>query len=130
VDFPYLPIAVCGAHLSGQPLNGELLVLGARLRLATRTAPEYRLYALPSGRRPGLVRSPGQGAAIEIELWDVPVAAVGAFLAGIAPPLGLGTVSLADGSTATGFLCETHAVADADDITAFGSWRAWKAASR
>jgi allophanate hydrolase len=125
--FPYVPIAVVGAHLSGQPLNGELLALRARLRQATRTAPEYRLYALPDGKRPGLVRMPGAGSAIEIEIWDVPAAAVGALLSGIRPPLGLGTISLADGSEATGFLCESHAVEGARDITAFGGWRAWRA---
>ena len=57
--FPYIPLAVVGAHLTGQPLNGQLTAIGARLRRATRTAPEYRLYALPDGKRPGLVRRPG-----------------------------------------------------------------------
>jgi allophanate hydrolase len=125
--FPYLPLAVVGAHLSGQPMNGELVALGARLRRATRTACEYRLYALPDGKRPGLVRSPGNGAAIEVEIWDVPSARLGAFLAGIAPPLSLGPLALEDGSTVTGFLCEAHAVEEARDITAFGGWRAWRA---
>jgi allophanate hydrolase len=127
VHFPYLPLAVVGAHLAGQPLNGELVALGARLRQATRTAPEYRLYALPDGKRPGLVRSPGDGARIEVEVWDVPSAKLGAFLAGIAPPLGLGTLALDDGSAVTGFLCEGYAVEPAQDITAFGGWRAWRA---
>jgi allophanate hydrolase len=125
VHYPYLPIAVVGAHLLGQPLNGELLGLGARLRRTARTAPEYRLYALADGRRPGLVREPRAGAPIEVEIWDVPVAAVGAFLATIAPPLSLGTIALEDGGTATGFLCEAYAVEGARDITEFGGWRAW-----
>jgi allophanate hydrolase len=124
--FPYLPIAVVGAHLTGEPLNGELLALGARLRRAARTAADYRLYALPDGRRPGLVRVPGGGAPIEVEIWDLPTGNVGALLAGIAPPLGLGTLLLEDGGTATGFLCEPYAVADAPDITSFGGWRAWR----
>jgi allophanate hydrolase len=132
-----MPLAVVGAHLMGQPLNRELQIFGAKLRRATRTAPCYRLYALPDGKRPGLVRQAddrgsGSGAAIEVEVWDVPSQAVGAFLAGIAPPLGLGTVELEDGTAVKGFLCEAHAVADgsgARDITAFGGWRAWRAAS-
>jgi allophanate hydrolase len=126
VQYPYLPIAVVGAHLSGQPLNGELLTLGARFRRAVCTAPDYRLYALADGRRPGLVRTPGAGAAIEAEIWDVPVAAVGAFLAAIIPPLGLGTIDLEDGGAATGFLCESYAVEGARDISEFGGWRAWR----
>jgi allophanate hydrolase len=124
--FPYVPIAVIGAHLSGQLLNGELLALGARLRQATRTAADYRLYVLPDGRRPGLVRMPGAGGTIEVEIWDVPAAGVGALLSGIRPPLGLGTISLADGSEVSGFLCESYAVEGARDITAFGGWRAWR----
>jgi allophanate hydrolase len=91
VHYPYLPIAVVGAHLLGQPLNGELLALGARLRRTVRTAPEYRLYALADGRRPGLVRDPGRGAAIEAEIWDVPVAG-SAPSRHDRPTLGLGTI--------------------------------------
>jgi allophanate hydrolase len=128
VGFPYLPVAVVGAHLSGQPLNPELTRLGARLRRATRTAAEYRLYALPDGKRPGLVHAPGSGVAVEVEVWDVPSAAVGGFLAGVAAPLGLGPLRLADGIEVTGFLCEAHATANARDISEFGGWRAWLAA--
>jgi len=130
VRFPYLPVAVVGAHLSGEPLNGELLALGARLRRAARTAPDYRLYALADGKRPGLVQDPGAGTAIEAEIWDVPVAAIGALLAGVAPPLGLGTIALEDGGTVTGFLCEAYAVLGVREISEFGGWRAWRASRR
>jgi allophanate hydrolase len=128
VAYPNLPLAVVGAHLSGQPMNHELTALGAKPRRAARTTAEYRLYALPDGKRPGLVRVAGGGAAIDIEVWDVPVAAVGGFLARIAPPLGLGTIRLEDGSDVAGFLCEAHAAASARDITDYGGWRAWIAA--
>jgi allophanate hydrolase len=127
-SFPYVSLAVVGAHLSEQPMNHELVALGARLRRATRTAPEYRLYALPDGKRPGLVHRPGAGVAIEVETWDVPSAALGEFVAGIAAPLGLGKVKLGDGSEVTGFLCEAHAVEDVRDISEFGGWRAWRTA--
>jgi len=122
-NFPYLPIAVVGAHLSGEPLNGELLALGARKRRTARTSGDYRLYALPDGKRPGLVRGAG-GAPIEVEIWDMPTGNIGAFLAGIAPPLGLGTVILERGEPVHGFLCEAHCISDARDITAYGGWRA------
>jgi allophanate hydrolase len=126
-SFPYVPVAVVGAHLSGQPLNHELVALGARLRRAIRTAPEYRLFALPDGKRPGLIRRPGDGVAIEVDVWDVPSEKLGIFAAGIAAPLGLGKVRLQDGSEVTGFLCETHATEDARDISRFGGWRGWLA---
>ena len=94
-SYPFLSVAVVGAHLSGQPLNHELGALGARLRRTTRTAADYRLFALSDGKRPGLVRRPSAaGVAIEVEVWDLPSAAIGALLATIAPPLGLGTVAL------------------------------------
>jgi allophanate hydrolase len=124
--FPYLPVAVLGAHLQGEALNGELVALGARFRRAARTASYYRLYALPDGKRPGLVRHSG-GGAIALEIWDVPTSAIGAFLGGIAAPLGLGRIALDNGAEVTGFLCEAHAVEGARDITEFGGWRAWRA---
>jgi allophanate hydrolase len=98
------------------------------LRRAAQTAAEYRLYALPDGKRPGLVRRPGDGLAIEVEVWDVPSGALGSFAAGITAPLGLGKVRLEDGSEITGFLCEAHATKGARDISEFGGWRAWLAA--
>lgn len=121
-------VAAVGAHMRDLPLNGELTARGARFLRQSRTAPWYRLYVLPDGppTRPGLVRV-RDGAAIELELWAMPREEVGAFLAGIAAPLGLGTVVLEDGTGVTGFLCEAEAVRDAADITATGGWRAYLA---
>jgi allophanate hydrolase len=120
-----LEIAVCGAHMSGLPLNGELRELGATLVGQARTAEKYRFYALagPEPARPGLVRVPQGGGAVEVEIWRLPAHAVGALLAAIPAPLGLGSIALADGTTVKGFLCEAAATGDARDITAFGSWR-------
>ena len=120
-------IAVVGAHMSGLPLNGQLTELGGRMESKVSTAPLYRFYALPGGppHRPGLVRVGKDGGAIELEIWSLPTAQVGAFLRKIPAPLGLGTVTLADGSDVTGFLCESHAIAGAHDITPLGGWRAY-----
>ncbi len=129
---PALSIAVVGAHLSGLPLNGQLTERGAYLLRATTTAPHYRLHALPGTTppKPGLQRVANGGAEIAVEVWSVPLAAVGSFLALIPPPLGLGSVLLADGSTVHGFICEGHALAGAPDITAFGGWRHYLASLR
>jgi allophanate hydrolase len=121
-------LVVCGAHMSGLPLNHQLTARGARLVEATRTAPEYRLVALPDGR-PGLERV-ARGAAIEVEVWSIPTPHLGSFVAAIPPPLGIGTVRLADGRQVKGFLCESIAAASAPDITAHGGWRAYLAATR
>jgi allophanate hydrolase len=120
-----MTIAVVGLHLSGEPRNGELLDRGATLIGPARTAPCYRLYALPSGA-PGLVRDPDGGAEIDVELWQIPAARIGGFLAGIKAPLGLGRVAMRDGTEVTGFLCEGYAVAGALDITAGGGWRNYR----
>ncbi len=121
-------LAVVGAHLSGGPLNHELLSADARLLRTTRTANCYRLYALAGTQppKPGMVRGPGEaGDGIEVEVWALPVPAFGALVARIPPPLAIGTVELADGSRVKGFLCEDHAVDAAGDITAHGGWRAY-----
>ena len=127
-----LPIAVVGAHLSGLPLNGQLLERDATLLEATTTAPRYRLHALPGTvpPKPGLVRDEAGGHAIALEVWAMPQSAVGSFLALIPAPLGLGSIELADGRRVHGFLCEAHAVAAAPDVSAFGGWRAYLASLR
>jgi allophanate hydrolase len=127
-----IAIAVVGAHLTGMPLNGELTRLGARLVETTSTAPDYRLYALAGTRppKPGLLRvAKGEGAAIEIEIWALSAEAFGRFVAAVPPPLSIGTLALPDGRTVKGFLVEAAAIAGARDISNFGGWRAYIAAS-
>lgn len=123
----YTVVAVCGAHLSGLPLNHQLTERGAYLLETTRTAPHYRLYALSGGPplRPGLVRVARDGAPIEIEVWALPLDHYGSFVADIPAPLGVAMVELADGRCVQGFVCEGYAVADATDITAHGGWRSY-----
>jgi allophanate hydrolase len=126
---PELPVAVVGAHLQGLPLNGQLLERGARLLQATTTAPAYRLYALPgtTPRKPGLQRVAEGGVAVAVEVWAMPQRQLGSFLALIPPPLGLGSIELADGRHVHGFLCEAHALEGATDISHHGGWRAYLA---
>ncbi|MFE2727798.1 allophanate hydrolase [Kitasatospora sp. NPDC059327] len=122
---PPVRLAVVGAHLSGQPLNGQLLALGARLVRPTTTAPAYRLYALDTvPPKPGLVRTREGGAAIEAEEWQLSAEALGTLLAKLPRPMTLGTVELADGTFVTGFLCEPQALEGAREITSYGGWRA------
>ncbi|MGA7780567.1 MAG: allophanate hydrolase [Paraburkholderia sp.] len=139
VDEPSITVAVVGAHLRGQPLNGQLLEAGARFLEATQTSPDYRLFALAGTTppKPALVHAPqpadadGQPSqAIAIELWQVPLRLFGALVAQVPAPLGIGTVRVADGRTVKGFICEPAAVtaaAGARDITHFGGWLAYLA---
>jgi allophanate hydrolase len=125
-----IPVAVVGAHLSGQPLNWQLTDRGARLMQASRTAPGYRLYALPGTvpPKPGLVRDEVfQGPGIEVEVWAVPADRFGGYVAAVPPPLGIGNATLEDGRTVKCFICEPYAIAGATEITHFGGWRKYLA---
>jgi allophanate hydrolase len=124
-----IALLVVGAHRRGQPLNHQLTTRGARFLATTHTAPEYRLHALATEPpKPGLVRVDDGGAPIEGELWSLPPAALGTFLAELPPPMTLGPVRLSDGRTVVGFACEPAAVDGAPDITAHGSWLTYLAA--
>lgn len=122
-----IPIAVVGAHLSGMALNGELKALNAKLIEATRTAPDYKLYALKTTPpKPGLLRvETGKGASIELEIWSLSSSAFGKFVNAIPAPMAIGTIRLADGRSVKGFLVEPEVLGEARDITAYGGWRAY-----
>jgi len=122
-----IKVVVCGAHLDGQPLNWQLRERGAQLLAATWSSPCYRLYALADGRRPAMVRVDNNGAAIAVEVWSMPAENFGSFTAEIPAPLGIGKVELADGSQASGFICDGYGLAGATDITDFGGWRPYLA---
>jgi allophanate hydrolase len=129
---PGIQLAVVGAHLSGLPLNHELITRGGRLVARTSTAACYRLYLLDSAlgvQRPGMVRVEAgeEGAALEVEVWEMPLEQFGAFVAMVPPPLAIGTVDLTDGRRVKGFVCERYAVRGARDISAYGGWREWLA---
>jgi allophanate hydrolase len=130
-DVPRMELCVVGAHLSGFPLCDQLLDRGGALVARTTTAPTYRLHRLPPGavERPALERVPVGGAAIEVEVWSIPLDRLGEVVASVPPPLAIGTVALADGRAVTGFVCEQGGLAGAEDITAFGGWRAWWSAT-
>ncbi|WP_213772207.1 allophanate hydrolase [Bradyrhizobium sp. dw_78] len=124
-----IAIAVVGAHLSGMTLNGELTSIGGRLLGTAKTAPDYRLYALDTApARPGMLRiEAGSGSSIELEVWALPAAAFGNFVAAVPPPLSIGTVRLADGRGVKGFIVESADVGGARDISSFGGWRTFMA---
>lgn len=122
-------VAVCGAHMSGLPLNPQLTNLGAELVIETTTAPHYRFYRLHGFEppRPGLLRTSHNGTAIAVEVWRIPVENYGKFVTLIPAPLGIGTLELADGQLVQGFICESYATEKADDISHFGGWRGFLA---
>ncbi|MBW4021597.1 MAG: allophanate hydrolase [Proteobacteria bacterium] len=122
--YPTVDLAVFGAHLTGGALNPQLKALGGRFRRTCRTAPCYRMVALPGKiLRPGLIDIGADGRSIQGEIWSLPAASLAAFLGTITPPLGLGTVRLAEDEACLGFICEGGApLADAQDVSHFGFW--------
>jgi allophanate hydrolase len=125
----YVPLAVCGAHLRGQPLNRQLTSAGAFLIEACQTSPNYRLYALNGTvpAKPGLEFTHTGGAAIDVEVWAVPVTTFGAFVAAVPAPLAIGTCTLASGRKVKSFVCEPFALENAVEITELGGWRQYLA---
>lgn len=129
-DMP-VEILVVGAHLQGQPLNHQIVACGGRFGRRVRTAATYRLHALATTPpKPGLRRVDADGAAIEGEVWTLPAAGFGAFVAALPQPMTIGGVELEDGSIVPGFLAEPVAFPGASDITSHGGWRAYLAAAR
>jgi allophanate hydrolase len=127
---PGIDLFVVGAHLTGQPFNRQLVEAGGTLTRVTTTAPHYRLHELGTvPRKPGLVRVPVGGVSIEGEVWRLPAAGFGTFVAAIPSPMVIGKVTLADGAEVSGFLVEPVAIEDAPDISHFGGWRSYLAAT-
>jgi allophanate hydrolase len=136
-----LRLVAVGAHMSGLPLNWQLLERGARLVAATHTAKAYKLYSLTGTNptRPGLIHVGAQHPAAEsiaVEVWELDARHLGSFMAYVKAPLAIGTVELADAaagaSSALGFVCEPRGVEPALnphalDITAHRGWRAFLA---
>lgn len=123
-------LAVVGAHLTGQPLNGQLTDHGGLLEETTRTAAKYRLYHLPTTPpKPGMVRVAEGGGHIQVEVWRLDETAFGRFVASIPMPLGIGRIELEDGRVVNGFVCEPYGVVGCTDITAHGGWRAFSTAT-
>ncbi|WEO76361.1 allophanate hydrolase [Cryobacterium sp. SO2] len=117
-------LLVVGAHLSGLPLHDRMRRHGALFAGDVRTATGYTLVALGDAlNRPGMVRTPGTDTSVLGELWRVPETALSALLLEVAPPLGLGRVTLFDGREVIGYLCEATA-ATGKTVVADGDWRA------
>lgn len=127
-----IKLAVVGAHLEGLPLHWQLQKVNATLIKATKTSPNYKLYALPKTgpvQKPGLrrVAQPELGAQIEIEIYAVPTENFGEFISMVPEPLGIGSVETEDGEWVKSFICEEigYKQKGAIDITELKGWRAF-----
>jgi gamma-glutamylcyclotransferase (GGCT)/AIG2-like uncharacterized protein YtfP len=120
-------LAVNGTLMRGLELNGNLLRAGARFVREARTSPEYRLYTI-GDRHPAMLRAHAGGAAIALELWEVPAAGLAAILQTEPAGLCVGKVTLAGGEQVLGVLGEPWLCEGGREITAHGGWREYLAA--
>ena len=121
---PETLVAVCGLHMRGFPLEKQMLEHEAVFVREDTTAPVYKLYKLPTvPAKPGLIKQTEGGAAIELEIWRMPLDRFGSFASLIPAPLGIGKVQLSDGTEVPGFVCEGYAAESATDVTSAGSWK-------
>lgn len=126
---PAIDLLVVGAHLRDQPLNHQLVAAGGSFARTARTSADYALFALDTTPpKPGLLRVEAGGSAVAGEVWSLPAAGFGSFVASLPSPMTIGRVSLDDGQTVPGFLCEPVATLGAEDISRFGGWLAWQGA--
>jgi len=117
-------VAVCGLHMRGYPLEKQMLASGAFFVTEAVSAAKYQLVKLATvPAKPGMIKQNVGGAAVHLEIWEMPLSAFGVFVASIPAPLGIGKVELENGVVVPGFICEGYASEGAEDISSLGSWR-------
>ena len=119
-------LAVNGTLMRGLELNPNLLAVGATFVREDKTEPCYRIWSIDD-RHPAMMRTPGEGTAVAVEVWDVPMAGLAKVLLSEPPGLCIGKVALADGTVVLGVLGEPFLCAGRREITEYGGWRAYTA---
>jgi hypothetical protein len=121
-------LAVNGTLMRGLELNPNMLAVQARFVREDATAACYRIWSI-GDRHPAMMRTPGEGASVALEVWAVPPGGLASILANEPPGLCIGKVLLQDGSTVLGVLGEPFLCQGQREITTFGGWRAYTAAA-
>jgi len=119
-------LAVNGTLMRGLELNGNMLDVGATFVREDQTDACYRIWSIDD-RHPAMLRTPGQGTRVALELWDVPVEGLARILQNEPPGLAIGKVVLRDSSIVLGVLGEPFLCEGKREITAHGGWRAYTA---
>jgi hypothetical protein len=119
-----IALAVNGTLMRGLELNGNMLAAGARFVREATTVPEYRLWSI-GDRHPAMIRVREGGAAIAVEVWEVPAGGLAQILLQEPPGLCIGKVRLADGAETLGVLGEPALCEGEREITRWGGWRAY-----
>ena len=117
-------LAVNGTLMRGLDLNPNLLAVGATFVREDATAACYRLWSIDD-RHPAMLRTPGQGACVAVEIWEVPLAGLAQVLLSEPPGLAIGKVLLQDETVVLGVLGEPFLCKGKLEITKYGGWRAY-----
>jgi hypothetical protein len=122
-------VAVNGTLMRGLELNQNLVTIGATFVREDETDACYRLWSI-GDRHPAMIRTPGEGTRVALEVWQVPVDGLASLLMNEPPGLAIGKVVLRDGSIVLGVLGEPFLCEGQREITSYGGWRAYIAAGR
>lgn len=117
-------LAVNGTLMRGLALNPNMVAAQAEFVREDTTAACYRCWSI-NDNHPGMIRTPGEGGPIALEIWAVPPAGLGEILQKEPAGLCVGKVALSDGSEVLGVLAEPWLVEGQKDITSLGGWRAY-----
>jgi len=119
-------LAVNGTLMRGLELNPNLLKVGATFVREDVTDACYRIWSIDD-RHPAMLRTPGQGGNIALEVWEVPLDGLAQVLLSEPPGLAIGKVVLKDKSIVLGVLGEPFLCEGKREITSYGGWRAYVA---
>jgi len=128
-DDAMVVLAVNGTLMRGLELNANLLDAGARFVREDSTDACYRIWSI-GDRHPAMLRTPGGGAHVALEIWEVPREGLAGILLAEPPGLAIGKVVLQDGSIVLGVLGEPFLCEGQREITQYGGWRAYVASKR
>jgi hypothetical protein len=117
-------LAVNGTLMRGLELNPNLVRAGATFVREDHTDACYRIWSIDD-RHPAMMRTPGEGTSVALEVWQVPVEGLASILLSEPPGLAIGKVVLRDGSIVLGVLGEPFLCEGKREITAHGGWRAY-----
>ncbi|HVO07903.1 MAG TPA: glutamyl-tRNA amidotransferase [Burkholderiaceae bacterium] len=122
-------LAVNGTLMRGLELNPNMVAAGATFVREDHTDACYRIWSI-NDRHPAMLRTPGQGTRVALEIWSVPLVGLAGILQNEPPGLAIGKVVLRDGSIVLGVLGEPFLCEGQREITEFGGWRAYIAAQQ
>ena len=119
-----IKLAVNGTLMRGLALNPNLTSVGATFERKAKTEAAYRIWSIDDNY-PAMLKVRDGGVAVDVEVWQVPLAGLGVILSQEPPGLAIGKVTLHDGEEVLGVIGEPLTVEGKQEITNHGGWRAY-----